>query len=169
MCDEPLRLLVVVIHKRRAPRDFRRLSKTRLYSHAVAGLALRAPFDLSSCKLYLDGHGKQKSFLAEMKTSVRWACRVSGRAAQSFEDIRVLDSSHLLIQCADMVAGSAAAAFGSDIVDARRAGGTGLWIKWSRSGMNGLMRQMLETKLSQLAFQASRPLRGDDSLGERNG
>jgi hypothetical protein len=119
LSTERISLMVAVIHKHRAPRDFRHLGKMRLYSHAIAGLALRSPFELRSCKLYLDGSGKQKAFLAELKTSVRWACRVAGYPEQSFEDIRMLNSSHLLVQCADMLAGAASAAFSSDKADCR--------------------------------------------------
>lgn len=105
---EKLQLLVAVIHKQQAPSDFRRLGKVGLYSHALAGLGLRAPFHLSDCKLHLDGDGKQKQFLQTLKSNVRWACRVAGRPEQSFRDIRLLNSTHTLIQCADMVTGAVA-------------------------------------------------------------
>jgi hypothetical protein len=42
------------------------------------------------------------------KSNVRWACRVANRPEQSFRDIRLLDSAHSLIQCADMVTGAVA-------------------------------------------------------------
>jgi len=105
---EPLDVLVAVIHKRYAPIDFRRLGKLGVYSHALAGLSLRAPFAMSRCRVHLDGSGKQKRFLQNLKSNVRWACRVAGRAEQSPADIRLLDSGHSLIQCADMVTGAVA-------------------------------------------------------------
>lgn len=105
---EPLHVLAAVIHKQFAPADFRRLGKQGIYSHALAGLSLRAPFRMSGCRLHLDGSGKQKLFLQRLKSNVRWACRVAGRPEQGFADIRLLDSAHALIQCADMVTGAAA-------------------------------------------------------------
>lgn len=106
--DEPLDVIIAVIHKQYAPADFRRLGKLGVYSHALAGLSLRAPFAMSQCRVHLDGSGKQKQFLQSLKSNVRWACRVAGRVEQSPADIRLLDSGHSLIQCADMVTGSAA-------------------------------------------------------------
>ncbi len=96
------------VHKQYAPADFRRLGKLDVYSHAFAGLSLRAPFVMSQCRVHLDGSGKQKQFLQGLKSNVRWACRVAGRAEQSPADIRLLDSGHSLIQCADMVTGAVA-------------------------------------------------------------
>jgi hypothetical protein len=106
----PLRfdVLIATIDKRKAPADFRRRGKAGLYAHALAGLALRAPVPLRNCKLYLDGSGGQTHFLQELKASVRYACRVAGRPDQNFRDIRLLESSNPLIQCADMIAGAAA-------------------------------------------------------------
>lgn len=103
------KILVAVLHKQFAPNDFRRLGRTGLYSHAVAGLGLRAPFVLSACKLHLDGSGRQKEFLQTLKTNVRWACRVAGHPQQSFQEIRLLESAHPLIQYADMVTSAIAA------------------------------------------------------------
>lgn len=106
--QEPIQVLGAVIHKEYAPNDFRRLGKLGLYSHALAGLGLRAPFVLSRCRVYLDGQGKQKQFLQEVKAHVRWVCRVAGRPEQSPQDIRLLNSGSALIQCADMVTGAIA-------------------------------------------------------------
>jgi len=106
--DEPCDVLIAVVHKQYAPTDFRRLGKLGVYSHAFAGLSLRAPFVMSQCRVHLDGSGKQKQFLQGLKSNVRWACRVAGRAEQSPADIRLLDSGHSLIQCADMVTGAVA-------------------------------------------------------------
>ena len=105
---EPVNLLIAVIHKQYAPADFRRLGKSGIYSHALAGLALRAPVRLADCKLFLDGSGKQRVFLQGLKSQVRWACRVAGNLEQSWQDIRLLDSTHPLIQCADMITGAVA-------------------------------------------------------------
>lgn len=105
---ESIFMLFAVIHKKHAPADFRRLGKVGLYSHALAGLGLRAPFSLARCRFYLDGRGKHKQFLQEVKSHVRWACRVVERPDQSPQDIRLLESSHALIQCADMVTGAVA-------------------------------------------------------------
>jgi len=107
--DEADKVFIAVLHKRFAPADFRRLGKMGVYSHALAGLGLRAPFPLSMCKLHLDGSGRQKAFLQTLKTNIRWACRVAGRPQQSFKDIRLLESAHPLIQYADMVTGAVAA------------------------------------------------------------
>lgn len=106
--DEPCDVLIAVLHKQYAPADFRRLGKLGVYSHALAGLSLRAPFVMSLCRVHLDGSGKQKRFLQSLKSNVRWACRVAGRAEQSPADIRLLDAGHSLIQCADMVTGAVA-------------------------------------------------------------
>lgn len=106
--SESLSMLFAVIHKEYAPADFRRLGKVGLYSHALAGLGLRARFSLARCRFYIDGRGKHKQFLQETKSYVRWACRVAGRSEQSPQDIRLLESSHALIQCADMVTGAVA-------------------------------------------------------------
>ena len=106
--DESVAPLVAVIHKQYAPADFRRLGKPGIYSHALAGLALRAPVELTDCKLYLDGSGKQKQFLQGLKSQMRWACRVANHPEQSWQDIRLLDSTHPLIQCADMITGAVA-------------------------------------------------------------
>jgi len=106
--DEPMLGLIAVIHKEYAPPDFRRLGKVGLYSHALASLGLKAPFPLAQCRLFLDGKGKQKQFLQQLKSNVRWACRVAGRAEQSPQDIRLLSSAHALIQCADMLTGAVA-------------------------------------------------------------
>lgn len=106
--DESLGVLVAVIHKQYAPADFRRLGKLGVYSHALAGLSLRSPVELSQCRVHLDGSGKQKQFLQSLKSNVRWACRVAGRPMQSPADIRLLDSGHTLIQCADMITGAVA-------------------------------------------------------------
>ena len=105
---EPVNLLMAVIHKQYAPADFRRLGKLGIYSHTLAGLALHAPVKLTDCKLYLDGSGKQREFLQGIKSQVRWACRVAGHMEQSWQDIRLLDSTHPLIQCADMITGAVA-------------------------------------------------------------
>ena len=106
--NEPVLGLIAVIHKEFAPADFRRLGKVGLYSHALASLGLKAPFPLGQCRLFLDGKGKQKQFLQQVKSNVRWACRVAGRAEQSPQDIRLLNSAHALIQCADMFTGAVA-------------------------------------------------------------
>lgn len=106
--EEPSQVLVAVIHKEFAPADFRRMGKLGIYSHALAGLSLRAPFGFSQCRVHLDGSGKQKKFLQSLKSNVRWACRVADRPEQGPADIRLLDSAHSLIQCADMVTGAAA-------------------------------------------------------------
>ena len=58
--------------------------------------------------MYLDGSGKQKEFLQGLKSQVRWASRVANRPEQSWQDIRLLDSTHPLIQCADMITGAVA-------------------------------------------------------------
>ena len=108
LTNEPLHGLIAVIHKEYAPADFRRLGKVGLYSHAIASLGLRASFPLAHCRLYLDGEGKQKQFLQQIKSNVRWACRVAGRYEQSPQDIRLLNSAHSLIQCADMFTGAVA-------------------------------------------------------------
>lgn len=108
ICDEPIAALVAVIHKQYAPADFRRLGKSGIYSHALAGLALHAPMGLANCKLHLDGSGKQREFLQGLKSQTRWACRVANRSEQSWRDIRLLDSTHPLIQCADMITGAVA-------------------------------------------------------------
>lgn len=105
LCEEPLEVLVAVIHKQSAPADFWRLGKLGVYSHALAGLSLRAPFEFSKCRVHLDGSGKQKQFLQSLNSNVRWACRVAGRPEQGPAEIRLLDSGHSLIQCADMVTG----------------------------------------------------------------
>ena len=102
------KVLIVAIDKQKAPADFRRRGKTGLYAHALAGLALRAPFPLKDCKLYLDGSGDHTHFLQELKSSVRYACRVAGKPTHNFRDIRLLESSNPLIQCADMISGAAA-------------------------------------------------------------
>ena len=128
--DEPVNLLVAVIHKQYAPTDFRRLGKTGIYSHALAGLALRAPMRLADCKLHLDGSGRQRRFLQGLKSQVRWACRVADHLEQSWQDIRLLDSTHPLIQCADMITGAVAehANHGDDAwLDAIAAQMTVLW------------------------------------------
>lgn len=102
----PVTTLASVIHKQYAPTDFRRLGKVGVYSHALAGLSLRAPFSLKDCKLHLDGKGKQREFLQALKSNIRWACRVTNRTEQSFQEIRLLQSAHPLIQYADMVTGA---------------------------------------------------------------
>lgn len=104
--DEPVKFLATIIHKPFAPGDFRRLGKLGIYSHALAGIGLRASFPLSQCKLHLDGSGKQKQFLQLLKSNVRWACRVANRPTQSWGEIRLLESIHPLIQYADMVTGA---------------------------------------------------------------
>jgi len=104
--EEPVKFLAAIIHKPFAPRDFRRLGKLGVYSHALAGIGLRAPFPLNQSKLHLDGSGKQKQFLQSLKSNVRWACRVADRPAQSWGDIRLLKSAHPLIQYADMFTGA---------------------------------------------------------------
>ena len=106
---ESVTLLAAIIHKQFAPADFRRLGKLGVYSHALAGLGLRAPFALTDCKLHLDGKGKQREFLQSLKSNIRWACRVANRPEQSFREIRLLESAHLLIQYADMVTGAISA------------------------------------------------------------
>lgn len=106
---EPVTVLAPIIHKQFAPSDFRRLGKLGLYSHALAGLGLRASFALTDCKLHLDGKGKQREFLQALKSNIRWACRVADRPEQSFREIRLLESAHPLIQYADMVTGALSA------------------------------------------------------------
>ena len=105
---EPIRVFAAVIHKQHAPRDFRKQGKLGLYSHAIAGLCLRASIEFKHCKLLLDGGSKQKQFIDQLKSSVRWARRVANRPEQSFQNIRMLDSGNPLIQCADMITGAAA-------------------------------------------------------------
>ena len=104
--EEPVQFLAAIIHKPFAPGDFRRLGKLGVYSHALAGIGLRASFPLNQCKLHLDGSGKQKQFLQSLKSNVRWACRVADRPAQSWGDIRLLTSAHPLIQYTDMLTGA---------------------------------------------------------------
>ena len=104
--DEPVKFLAAIVHKPFAPGDFRRLGKLGVYSHALAGAGLRAPFPLSQCKLHLDGSGKQKQFLQLLKSNVRWACRLADRPAQSWGEIRLLQSANPLIQYADMITGA---------------------------------------------------------------
>lgn len=106
---ERIVLLAAIIHKQFAPTDFRRLGKLGVYSHALAGLGLRAPFALVDCKLHLDGKGKQREFLQSLKSNIRWACRVASRPEQSFREIRLLESAHPLVQYADMVTGAISA------------------------------------------------------------
>jgi hypothetical protein len=81
--DEPVALLVAVIHKQYAPADFRRLGRSGIYSHALAGLALRAPVKLTDYKLHLDGSGKQRQFLQGQKR------KYGGRAAWRIVQNRV--------------------------------------------------------------------------------
>ena len=102
------KVLIASIDKRNAPADFQRRGKTGLYAHALSGLVLRAPFPLKNHKLYLDGSGDHTHFLQELKSSVRYACRVAGKPAHNFRDIRLLESSNPLIQCSDMISGAAA-------------------------------------------------------------
>lgn len=45
------RVFAAVIHKQHAPRDFRKQGKLGLYSHAIAGLCLRASIEFKHCKL----------------------------------------------------------------------------------------------------------------------
>ena len=107
---EPLsfKAMIAVIHKQSAPNDFRRAGKLGMYSHALAGMALRSPIKLDNCKLHLDGAGHPKTFLRELRNAVRFACRAAGKPHQNFHDIRVLDSANSLVQCADMITGAAA-------------------------------------------------------------
>ena len=70
LCEEPLEVLVAVIHKQCAPADFRRLGKLGVYSYALAGLSLRALFEYSKCRVYLDGSGEQKRFLQSLNSNV---------------------------------------------------------------------------------------------------
>lgn len=102
-------MLLAVLHKPLAPADFRRFKKVDVYSYVLAGLALRAPFALSTCKLHLDGSGRQKDFLQTLKRQVRYSCQVAGRPQQSFKEIRLLESANPLIQYADMITGAVAA------------------------------------------------------------
>ena len=81
--DELISLLVAVIHKQYAPADFRRLGRSGIYSHALAGLALRAPVKLTDYKLHLDGSGKQRQFLQGQKR------KYGGRAAWRIVQNRV--------------------------------------------------------------------------------
>lgn len=104
--DEPVKFLAAIVHKPFAPGDFRRMGKLGVYSHALAGAGLRTPFPLNQCKLHLDGSGKQRQFLQLLKSNVRWACRLVNQPAQSWGEIRLLESSHPLIQYADMVTGA---------------------------------------------------------------
>lgn len=106
--DEPIQFMVAILHKQYAPSDFRRLGKIGIYSHALTGLGLRAPFELTRCKLHLDGNGQQKKFLQTLKGNVRWACRAAGLPTQNFRDIRMLTSAHPLIQYADMMTSAVA-------------------------------------------------------------
>ena len=104
----PMKLLIATIDKTHAPLDFQKLRKIGLYSHALAAIALRSPFALDNCKLFLDGSGYPKQFLREVKNAVRFACRVAGKPKQNFQDIRILDSGNALVQSADMFTGVAA-------------------------------------------------------------
>lgn len=104
---ERLNLLVAAIHKAGVPEEVRREGKTGLYIHGLSGLALRSQIALSDVKLHLDGTGSQKIFVQALKNGVRLACRKAGRRDQNFKEIRILSSTHPLIQCADMFAGAA--------------------------------------------------------------
>lgn len=107
--DEQIGLLVAVIHKENAPLELRRLGKVGLYVHALSGLVLRSPVAFEKTKLHLDGTGSQKEFVQSLKNEVRDKCRTSQRREQNFNEIRILNSTHPLIQCADMLAGAATA------------------------------------------------------------
>ena len=106
--EEPIKISMAVVHKSFAPPDFQRSGKLGLYSHTIAGLLLRSPVHLSKCKLYLDGHGKQKQFLQTLHANIRSICRLAKQPERSFREIRLLDSAHTLIQCADMITGAVA-------------------------------------------------------------
>jgi hypothetical protein len=108
VAPEAWSLFTAVIHKRHSPPALRQAGKRGLYVHSLGGLALRAPVPFDGVKLHLDGTGSQKEFIQALKTGVRAVCREAGRPAQSFKEIRILNSSHPLIQCADMVTGAVA-------------------------------------------------------------
>ncbi len=104
--DSPWHLLAAIIDKRAAPNALRREGKTGLYIHALGGLALRSSMPLSQVKLHLDGTGAQKRFVRDLKNGVRQLCRQNGRPGQNYKEIRILNSTHPLIQCADMLTGA---------------------------------------------------------------
>jgi hypothetical protein len=108
LASEKFSALIAVIHKRRAPLELRRRGKSGLYIWAIGGLALRAPFALDQVKLHLDGARSQKRFVQLLKVGVRETCRIAQRPEQNFKEIRVLESAHPLIQCADMLTGASA-------------------------------------------------------------
>jgi len=108
VAPEELILLAAIIHKTNAGDGLQRTGKTGLYIHALSGLALRSPIPLNNIKLHLDGTGSQKEFIQSLKNGVRNACREAGQREQNFKDIRLLNSTHTLIQCADMFAGAVA-------------------------------------------------------------
>ncbi len=101
-------LLAAIIHKISASEELQRRGKTGLYIHALSGLALRSPIPLNNVKLHLDGTGSQKEFVQSLKNGVRNSCREAERREQNFKEIRILNSTHPLIQCADMLAGTVA-------------------------------------------------------------
>jgi hypothetical protein len=98
-------LYAAVLAKRQVSESIRRDGKAGLYIHALGGLALRAPARLDDVKLYLDGTGSQKNFVQALKNGVRGICREAGRREQNFGEIRILNSTHPLIQCVDMLTG----------------------------------------------------------------
>lgn len=108
VAPEKLILLAATIHKANAGDVLQRTGKTGLYIHALSGLALRSPIPLNNIKLHLDGTGSQKEFIQSLKNGVRNVCREAGQREQNFKDIRLLNSTHTLIQCADMFAGAVA-------------------------------------------------------------
>jgi hypothetical protein len=63
---------------------------------------------LQNVKLYLDGTGKQREFVRALKNGVRQICNAAGSPEQNFQEIRILNSTHPLIQCADMLTGAVA-------------------------------------------------------------
>jgi hypothetical protein len=108
VAPEPWSVVAAVIHKQSASPAFRQAGKRGLYVHSLGGLALRAPVALNGVKLHLDGTGSQKDFIQFLKIGIRALCREAKRPEQSFKEIRILNSTHPLIQCADMVTGAVA-------------------------------------------------------------
>src|SRR3990172_4605658 len=101
IASERMHVWVAAIYKRRTPLELQAQGKAGLYIHAITGLALRAPFVLGKARLYLDAKGKHKEFMQTLKNGVRAKCREAGKLDQNFKEIRGLNSTHPLIQCAD--------------------------------------------------------------------
>ncbi|MEK7326415.1 MAG: DUF3800 domain-containing protein [Chloroflexota bacterium] len=118
IANERLHIWVATIYKRQTPLELQTQGKTGLYVHAIAGLALRVPIVLNDVKLHLDATGKHRKFMQALKNGTRAKCREAGKPDQNFKEIRGLNSTHPLIQCADMLAGAA---------DLRAEAGRSLW------------------------------------------